>query len=213
MDRRVKRTINAIESAFIQLLKTYDLEEITIQQIANLADINRATFYTYYQDKYELLTTLEDREIERIREKVDHDRLRNLILSDIENLEHLIKQTPRQTIKVIQNNIDLYEVLFNMKRESRIEAKLSDSIAQKLTLIVKDQKDINGIPFRYFHSFYAGVVITCIKFWVLDSNRIPEDEFIEHIYTLMYKGPLQQLVSEVSNQSASQNSTIQWHDL
>ncbi|PNZ77539.1 TetR family regulatory protein [Staphylococcus microti] len=213
MDRRVKRTINAIESAFIQLLKTYDLEEITIQQIADLADINRATFYTYYQDKYELLTTLEDREIERIKEKVDHNKLRQTIMNDADNIKNLIKETPQQVIQVILKNITLYEVLFNMKRESRIEAKLSESIAQKITLVVKNQKDINGIPFRYFHSFYAGVAISCIKFWVLDPNRIPEDEFIEHIYTLMYKGPLQQLISEVSKQSTSQSSTIQWHEL
>lgn len=201
MDRRVRRTISSIESALIQLLKTYDFEEITIQQIADTADINRATFYTYYQDKYELLTTLEDREIKRIQEKVNHAQLREFILNDTENLKDLIKKTPEQVITVILNNIELYEVLFNMKRESRIEYKLSELIAESLTMILQGSVNVNGIPFRYFHSYYVGAAISSIKFWVLDPDRISKESFLEYIFTLMLTGPVHQLMSEVSKQS------------
>ncbi len=37
----------------------HQLEEITVQQIADLADVNRSTFYTHYYDKYDLLEKLE----------------------------------------------------------------------------------------------------------------------------------------------------------
>ncbi len=40
-----------------------NLEEITVQQIADLADVNRSTFYTHYYDKYDLLEKLEDQQL------------------------------------------------------------------------------------------------------------------------------------------------------
>lgn len=206
MDRRVRRTINSIETAFIQLLKHYDLEELTIQQIADEADINRATFYTYYQDKYDLLNALEDREITRIKENIDYEEIRDHAMNHPEDLNNLIKMTPHKVIQLILNNIELYEVLFSMKRQSKIEQKLSETIAFNLTNVLSDQKDINNIPFRYFHSFMSGAMISTIKFWVLDPDKIPEDEFIRHFYTLLYTGPFQQLVPELSKQT----SQVKW---
>ena len=50
----------AIKSAFIQLLTEKELEKITIQDITQRADINRGTFYLHYEDKYLLLSSLED---------------------------------------------------------------------------------------------------------------------------------------------------------
>ncbi|MEN1895647.1 TetR/AcrR family transcriptional regulator C-terminal domain-containing protein [Staphylococcus nepalensis] len=201
MDRRIRRTIKSIESGFIQLLKTYTIEEITIQQIADEADINRATFYTYYQDKYDLLSELEDKEINRIKENIDYEKLSNKAINDVNDLNSLLNNVPQHVIKIILNNIELYEVLFSMKRQSTIEEKLSETVAQNLITVLHNETNINGIPFRYFHSFVSGAMISTIKFWVLDSERISEDNLACHLYTLMHTGPLQQLVSELSNNS------------
>ena len=51
-DRRVRKTRSAIKSSFIELLNEKELEKITIQDIADRADINRGTFYLHYEDKY-----------------------------------------------------------------------------------------------------------------------------------------------------------------
>ena len=65
MDRRVKRTKNNIYLAFFQLLKTKSMDEITITELASLADIDRRTFYSHYDtviDVYnEFRQQLEDR--------------------------------------------------------------------------------------------------------------------------------------------------------
>lgn len=198
MDRRVKRTITSIENGFIQLLKKYSLEEITIQQIADEADINRATFYTYYQDKYDLLSNLEDKEIERIKANIDYEKLANQQINEFNDLNQIMNNVPNSIIKIILNNIELYEVLFNLKRQSRLEEKLSDTITQNLVTVLNNKTTINNIPFRYFHSYVSGAMITTLKFWVLDAERIPEDEIMNHLYTLMRTGPLEHLVAEVS---------------
>jgi len=59
-DRRVRKTRSAIKSSFIELLNEKELEKITIQDIADRADINRGTFYLHYEDKYLLLSDMED---------------------------------------------------------------------------------------------------------------------------------------------------------
>lgn len=47
-DRRVLRTRRNIREAFFQLLNDKDPEKITVSEIANLADIDRKTFYLHY---------------------------------------------------------------------------------------------------------------------------------------------------------------------
>ena len=55
MDRRVKYTKSTIEDTFLNLLEKKDIGEITVTEICEKADINRATFYRYYIDIYELI--------------------------------------------------------------------------------------------------------------------------------------------------------------
>lgn len=54
-DPRAKRTRKYIQKAFTDLLAEKDFEDISIQDIKERADLNRATFYNHFQDKYELL--------------------------------------------------------------------------------------------------------------------------------------------------------------
>lgn len=51
------RTIKTIESALIELLKTNAFEDLTIQNICSESMVPRSTFYNYFEDKYDLLTT------------------------------------------------------------------------------------------------------------------------------------------------------------
>ncbi|HUN23036.1 MAG TPA: TetR/AcrR family transcriptional regulator [Anaerolineales bacterium] len=53
-DRRVTKTLYAIETAFLDALNEKNLQKLTINDITERADINRSTFYEYFTDKYEL---------------------------------------------------------------------------------------------------------------------------------------------------------------
>jgi AcrR family transcriptional regulator len=55
VDRRVKRTRKLIQQAFRDLLNEQDFNDITIHEIAERAEVNRATFYLHFEDKYALL--------------------------------------------------------------------------------------------------------------------------------------------------------------
>ena len=55
-----KRMIKHINATVFKLLNDYHFDEITIQKICDNAEINRSTFYRYFQDKYDLLFSLPD---------------------------------------------------------------------------------------------------------------------------------------------------------
>ena len=55
LDPRVRRTRQLLHDALDRLLGTKDFEDISIQDIADAATLNRATFYDHYPDKATLL--------------------------------------------------------------------------------------------------------------------------------------------------------------
>nr|WP_080980082.1 TetR/AcrR family transcriptional regulator [Streptococcus pseudopneumoniae] len=57
-DRRITKTRKAIYAAFLQLLNQKNFETITVQEIIDLADIGRSTFYSHYESKELLLDEL-----------------------------------------------------------------------------------------------------------------------------------------------------------
>ncbi|MEC1262593.1 TetR/AcrR family transcriptional regulator [Bacillus swezeyi] len=61
VDRRIKRTSKCLRNAFVQLLKEKDVHSITVQEIADRADLTRATFYLHYKNKQDfILRSMED---------------------------------------------------------------------------------------------------------------------------------------------------------
>ena len=54
-DPRVKRTRKLIVDAFFALMAEKSLHAISVQDIAERATVNRATFYTHFEDKHALM--------------------------------------------------------------------------------------------------------------------------------------------------------------
>jgi AcrR family transcriptional regulator len=58
VDPRVRRTRQLLQQALDTLLKNKELDEISVQDIADEATINRATFYDHFNDKFQLLNSM-----------------------------------------------------------------------------------------------------------------------------------------------------------
>jgi AcrR family transcriptional regulator len=58
VDRRVRRTKAQLKQAFIKLMEVKSYDQITVTDIVNQADYNRATFNRHYNFKEELAEEL-----------------------------------------------------------------------------------------------------------------------------------------------------------
>src|SRR5260370_17209623 len=58
LDPRIRRTRRLLQDALKRLLEEKEFDKITIQEIAEAATLNRATFYAHYPDKFALLEQL-----------------------------------------------------------------------------------------------------------------------------------------------------------
>lgn len=57
-DPRIRRTRQLLQGALRALMQTKSFDEIAVQDITELATVNRATFYDHYNDKYALLEAM-----------------------------------------------------------------------------------------------------------------------------------------------------------
>ncbi|MCX6057155.1 MAG: TetR family transcriptional regulator [Chloroflexi bacterium] len=96
LDPRVKRTRRLILRSFGDLLAEKGFETISVQDVTDKAEINRATFYAHFPDKYALLdysiSQMFKQEIEKRTLNACHytpDNLRNLILAVCEFLSNI----------------------------------------------------------------------------------------------------------------------------
>ena len=60
VDRRVRKTKRQLRLALMKLMSEKSVKDISVRELAAIADINRGTFYIHYKDVYDLLSSLED---------------------------------------------------------------------------------------------------------------------------------------------------------
>lgn len=54
-DRRIEKTRKALKDALVYLIQDKSFESISIQEILDMANVGRSTFYIHYENKFELL--------------------------------------------------------------------------------------------------------------------------------------------------------------
>jgi AcrR family transcriptional regulator len=143
LDPRVKRTRSLILQAFGELLAEKGFEAISVQDVTDKAEINRATFYKHFVDKYALLDyTIKElfkKEIEKRTLDACHytpENLRSLILAVCEFLSRLhsnCAQHHQQFESLVEGTIkkQIFELLsyWLEQSKSRIPAEIPATVA------------------------------------------------------------------------------------
>lgn len=189
-DRRVRKSKRAIKQAFIQLLKENNLDRITIQQISDLADVNRGTFYLNYEDKYALLDEMENEQIEKIKGFVDIRKMDLSTKNSDRFIEDFANKIIKNVITHIEHNIEFYQVILNLERKSQIEEQLADIVRSNIKHLIGNKDNVYGIPENYYLSYVVGSMMSMIKYWVSDENRVSVEELVNYVSTIASTGPL-----------------------
>ena len=71
LDRRARKTRRAIQNALMQLSVDKRINEITVTDVTQAADINRSTFYLHYNSVYEVLADIEQSSTDTMLEIVN----------------------------------------------------------------------------------------------------------------------------------------------
>ncbi|MGN0334101.1 MAG: TetR/AcrR family transcriptional regulator [Lachnospiraceae bacterium] len=120
MDLRVKRTKKNIRDAFLTLRSKKDLEKITVTELADLAGINKATFYLHYKDIYDLSERIEDELIEDC-------------LASIKHPEDLLKgEGFSQLALAYTSQSELFSILFSGSRANRAIQVIDKNIRERV---------------------------------------------------------------------------------
>lgn len=168
-DKRIRYTKMFLKESLIKKLKEKPISRITVTELSEDAEINRATFYAHYSDQFDLLQQIEQDFISDISQKL------NSVSNNPEKKGLLI--ITEQIIQYIAENKELCQVLFGengtINFQQNIAKKLSDPV---ISIITKDKPFDSNIT-ADLYSFISGGSIELIRKWLFSTNddRTPEE--------------------------------------
>ena len=175
MDRRTKYTKKVIKETFLDLLSKKELNKITVSEICTKADINRATFYRYYLDVYNLLEKIEEELLLELKTAYIKDDVDSFSISAFVEaiLDTFIKN--QQLIKILfntNNNIyflnDFLEVVYD-KCKLRWETDLPELTEEEI---------------EYGTVFIFNGALGVVNYWVKNDFQDSPKEIAKRIDTL-----------------------------
>lgn len=156
--RSAIRSRRLIRKAYTALLKEKELSKITVTDIVNRADINRATFYAHYPD------------VRGVTEEIENEIIAKMmdVLKNFEFTNFFANPTPLllQLSRYLEEDAEFYRIL--------IKANGSEIFMEKLKKVFTDYMLNNSdIPDKMRHSkmvrlrvcYFAGGIVNLYKQW------------------------------------------------
>lgn len=130
MDLRTERTKNSIRNAFLELRKRKPLEKISVKELAELAYINKATFYTHYRDIFDLADHLENEYFDSILAELNYtdSLITNPTLAVTELTKALSTERPTLDILFSGSRQNYYAPKLNTALRKVIDAKYPEKV-------------------------------------------------------------------------------------
>jgi AcrR family transcriptional regulator len=98
-DRRIARTRHLLQQAFLEVAHEKSFASITVQDIADRANVNRGTFYAHFEDKYALFDTIIREDFRQLLDRNlppktawDRDTLHTLVVTVLDYFKGLERQ-------------------------------------------------------------------------------------------------------------------------
>ena len=126
-DARVRYTQKILKEAFLACLEEKPINRITVKEVCDRAQLNRATFYAHYRDCYDLLESLEGEllgEFEALLRYVDSPDLTALI---------------EGIYALIDRNRDACRVLIFEKRSASLIRRMIEQAREKSLAVWRGQ--------------------------------------------------------------------------
>ena len=164
-DRRVRRTRKILTQALTELLQQKQVNEITVKELTDLADMNRGTFYLYYKDIYDMLEKIQDEMFEKLNGIFE--------LRADEEVTEQTKSILLDLFRFIEENQEMCRVLLSPNGDMNFLHRLNEVLREKcLHLYLGTEPVANEEDFDYRYSFVVYGCAGIIRAWV--GRNCPE---------------------------------------
>ena len=182
-DRRVRRTKKLLTQALTQLLQEKQINEITVKELTDLADMNRGTFYLYYKDMFDMLEKIEDGLFEALDAIIS--------LHEHDDVSQQTKPILLDLFRFIEDNQEMCRVLLSPHGDMNFLHRLNEVVREKCLKAWPDiRKEKGEADFDYHYSFVVFGCAGIIRAWV--NRNCPESAEImaEMAYGMILRGSL-----------------------
>lgn len=174
LDRRVIRTKQRLKEAFIFLIAEKGVQAVTVQDITKHADVNRATFYAHYHDKYEMLDLMIMEVLQEFTDAINHSSS----LDDGNLNKQAISNSFVRMFEHIGKHADFYKMMLTKKGVPGFARQMLKTISQafneyRLKFQSDDQQAI--VPQDILSVYTASAFLGLIMYWLEnDQPYTPE---------------------------------------
>lgn len=167
-DLRIKKTKQAIRSAFNDMICEMDYNEITVKELAARAQINRKTFYLHYESIDALMEELE-------REIIDAYLNLDVSYANFSDIKSLIRFYFEHASKLSKVHERIFCCASYRGIFEKINREIMDGRRKKNKGIFKNDIYYENIIYTY----YGSITSILYRQWVEDGKRLSLDEIIE----------------------------------
>ena len=179
-DRRVIKTKRAIRNAFAALIAEKDLNDITIKDISDVADINRKTVYNYYGGIHEILDEIENELVssfEKVIQEIDFPR----------NLENPNKIFETLT-DVINGDMEFYSQLMKIDANSHLVRKIVSALKIRVKQTLAQQLPADKKKIELIADFITSGMLSAYQSWFNSGREQSIEAFSKEVSVLVFSG-------------------------
>ena len=182
-DRRVRRTKKLLTQALTQLMQTKQINEITVKELTDLADMNRGTFYLYYKDIYDMLEKIED----SIFEAIGGISLLHEHDASAAQTEPILLDL----FRFIGENQEMCRVLLSPHGDMNFLHRLNGVVREKcLEIWPANQESQSEADFDYHYNFAVFGCAGLIRAWVNRNCQESAEQMAEMANAMIRRGIL-----------------------
>ena len=179
MDRRQRKTREAIFSAFTTLLSQKSYHKISVQEIIDEADVGRTTFYAHFETKDFLLKALCEELFEHIINP-DDNHYRHCTFNGSDSLFlHLLYH-------IKKNDFHFVELLSSQNNE--IFLRYFKSNLKQLILTQYDDKNMFGnksLPKDYLINHISSSFVETVEWWISGKMKESPEVITEYFLSVI----------------------------
>ena len=187
-DRRVKRTKKNLRDSLFTLLEEKNINQITVTELTTLADVNRSTFYLYYNDIFDMMDKIQQEIYAVFVETVVNFK------SDFQNIESVVEYCSR-FLEFCKENYSVCRFITRNDCNNR----LLDQIKLAVRCIIPDSAVYypENDPRNYLTTFALSGFLATILEWMNNGMKIPVDDMARFLIYTYFLGSKSQKESDV----------------